>query len=209
MAESTSLAEPAPVSGADLKRAEEFAREPFVLEGEEPDVALAPATARRRALDAALAELDEGHETPSVEWRREYSLILGLERVLSEEEPHLVDGTTLSAHQVDALSGTLIALTADVQAQAEKTNGAKPAAELEELPSGEVELEGDDEIGDDDEPLDWDADDEAEEADEEEAPAAPPTTPAPTAASGSSTPPAPARPWPPWASPRPRAPAAS
>ncbi len=159
MAESTSLADPAPVSGADLKRAEEFAREPFVLEGEEPDVALAPATARRRALDAALAELDEGHETPSVEWRREYSLILGLERVLSEEEPHLVDGTTLSAHQVDALSGTLIALTADVQAQAEKTNGAKPAAELEELPSGEVELEGDDEIGDDDEPLDWDADD--------------------------------------------------
>ena len=50
-------------------------------------------------------------------------------------------------------------------------NGAKPAAELEELPSGEVELEGDDEIGEDDEPLDWDAE-EAEEADEEEAPAA-------------------------------------
>ena len=174
MAESTSLAEPAPVSGADLKRAEAFAREPFVLEGEEADVALAPGTARRRALEAALVELDEGHESPSVHWRREFSLILGLERVLSEEEPHLVDGTTLSAHQVDALSGTLIALTAEVQAQAERTNGAKPAAEVEELPSGELELEGDDEIGEEDEPLDWDADSEAEEAEEDEAPAAAP-----------------------------------
>ena len=173
MAESTPLAEPAPVSGADLKRAETFAREPFVLEGESADVALAAGTARRRALDAALAELDEGHEAPSVLWRREFSLILGLERVLSEEEPHLVDGTTLSAHQVDALSGTLIALTAEVQAQAQK-NGAKPPAEVEELPSGEVELEGDEEIGEDDEPLDWDADSEAEEADGDDAPAAPP-----------------------------------
>ena len=45
MAESTSLADPAPVSGADLKRAEEFAREPFVLEGEDADIALAPGTA--------------------------------------------------------------------------------------------------------------------------------------------------------------------
>ena len=60
MAESTSLADPAPVSGADLKRAEAFAREPFMLEGEELEVALAPGTARRRALEAALAELDEG-----------------------------------------------------------------------------------------------------------------------------------------------------
>ena len=89
MAESTSLADPAPVSGDDLRRAEEFAREPFVLEGEDAATALAPGTARRRALDAALAELDAGHDAPSVEWRREYSLILGLERVLAEEEPKL------------------------------------------------------------------------------------------------------------------------
>ena len=82
MAESTSLADPAPVSGDDLRRAEEFAREPFVLDGEDAAIALAPGTARRRALDAALAELDAGLETPSIEWRREYSLILGLERLL-------------------------------------------------------------------------------------------------------------------------------
>ena len=53
MAESTTEASTAPVSGADLKRADEFAREPFVLEGEEAAEALAPGTARRRALDAA------------------------------------------------------------------------------------------------------------------------------------------------------------
>ena len=40
--------------------------------------------------------------------------MLGLERLLAEEEPHLADGTTLSAHQVDALSGTLIALESEL-----------------------------------------------------------------------------------------------
>ena len=35
MAESISVADSLPVSGADLKRAEKFAREPFVLEGED------------------------------------------------------------------------------------------------------------------------------------------------------------------------------
>ena len=62
MADSTSLVEPSPVSGADLKRAERFAEEPFVLNGEDADAALAPGTARRAALDAALAELDAGRE---------------------------------------------------------------------------------------------------------------------------------------------------
>ena len=109
-----------------------------------------------------------------MEWRREFSLMLGLERVLSEEEPHLVDGTTLSAHQVDALSGTLIALTAEVQAQAADATAHGPAAEVEELPSGEVELEGDDEIADDDEPLDWDADPRSRRPTATTPPAAPP-----------------------------------
>ena len=166
MAESTSLADPAPVSGDDLRRAEEFAREPFVLEGEDADTALAPGTARRRALDAALSELDAGHEEPSVEWRREYSLLLGLERLLSQEEPKLADGTTLSAHQVDALSGTLIALTAEVQAAAERNGNGGRNGQVEELPTGEVEIEGDEELSDEEEPLDWD---EAEEAEEEAA----------------------------------------
>src|SRR4051794_35562808 len=159
MADSTSVAEPAPVSGADLKRAEKFARESFVLNGEDPADVLAPGTARRQAFDAALAEIEAGRSDPSLAWRRDYSLLLGLERLLSEEEPHLADGTVLSAHQVDALAGTLAALTAEVQAQ---RNGRPSPEALEELPSGEVEIEGDDELTDE-EPLDWDASEEAEE----------------------------------------------
>src|SRR5207342_479803 len=108
----------APTS-ADIERAREFAREPFLLEGEKPKD-LAPGTPRRRALDAALAEIDEGREAPSVEWRRDFSLLLGLERLLSEEQPHLADGAELDPHQVDALSGTLAAMIADIQ---ERLNG--------------------------------------------------------------------------------------
>ena len=56
------MADASPVSGEDLKRAEEFAREPFVLEGEDPATALAEDGARRAALDAALREIDAGRE---------------------------------------------------------------------------------------------------------------------------------------------------
>jgi ribonuclease E len=121
MAEDTKAAAKAakaPTS-ADIERAREFAREPFLLEGETPKD-LAPGTPRRRALDAALTEIDQGRDAPSIEWRRDFSLMLGLERLLSEDEPHLADGAELSAHQVDALSGTLAALIADVQ---ERING--------------------------------------------------------------------------------------
>ncbi len=165
MADSTSLAAPTPVPGADLARAERFAREPFILNGEDPADVLAGGSARRAALEAALREIEQGRRDPSIEWRRTYSLILGLERLLSEEEPHLADGTVLSAHQVDALSGTLIALTSEVQAS---RNGSTPDV-VEELPSDELELEGDEELSDEEEPLDWDA---AEEAEEEAAAAA-------------------------------------
>jgi ribonuclease E len=157
LAETSSALADAPVPGDVLSRAEEFARESFVLPGEEAAQALAPGTARRAALDDAIAELEAGREEPSVEWRRAYSLMLGLERLLSDEEPHLADGTVLNAHQVDALSGTLIALTSELQ-MAKSTNGKVTA---EELPSGEVEIEGD-ELPDE-EPLDWDPAEEAEE----------------------------------------------
>jgi hypothetical protein len=120
---------------AAVKRAERFTRERFVHEGELPEDALAPGSARRRALDAALVELDGGAKAPSSDWRREYSLLLGLERLLSEEEPHLADGTVLSPHQVDALSGTLTALMAEVQ-RGENGNG-KAAAAVAEAPSDE------------------------------------------------------------------------
>ena len=71
-----------------------------------------------------------------------------------------MDGTTLSAHQVDALSGTLIALSAELLDRPHrKRRTASPPSE--ELPSGEVEIEGD-ELPDE-EPLDWDPAEEAEE----------------------------------------------
>ncbi|MEA2404446.1 MAG: ribonuclease [Thermoleophilaceae bacterium] len=163
MADSTLLAS-TPVPAADLERAEKFAREPFVLEGEDAASVLAEGTARRRALDTALAEIAAGRKQPSVEWRQHFSLMLGLERTLNDEEPHLVDGTVLSAHQVDALSGTLIALMAEAQETHSNGNGSRNgSAEVEELPSGEVELEGDEDISDDEEPLDWDEPEEEEE----------------------------------------------
>ena len=122
MAESTAVAlaaAPTPTS-ADIDRAAEFVRDRFLHAGEDPAVALAPGSPRRRALDEALAELDSGAQHPSTQWRRDFSLLLGLERLLSEDEPRLADGTILSAHQVDALSGTLTALLAEAQ----RTNGS-------------------------------------------------------------------------------------
>ena len=82
MAETESLIAASPVSEADLARAEEFAHEPFVLDGEDREAVLAPGSPRRRALDDALAEIDAGREVPSVKWQREYALMLGLEREL-------------------------------------------------------------------------------------------------------------------------------
>ncbi len=132
MAESTSVAlAAAPIpSPGDIKRAEKLVCERFLHEGEDPAAALAPGTPRRRALDMALAELKADLKTkhPSTAWRREFSLLLGLERLLSEDEPKLVDGTVLSAHQVDALSGTLTALLAEAQRTASDGNGRSSAS---------------------------------------------------------------------------------
>ncbi len=130
MAESTQVAlAAAPIpSSADIARAEKFVRERFLHEGEDAAVVLAPGCARRRALDAALVELEQQAKYPSTAWRREFSLLLGLERVLSEEEPRLRDGTLLSAHQVDALSGTLTALLAEAERSAGNGNGNGRAA---------------------------------------------------------------------------------
>ncbi|HTD09460.1 MAG TPA: DEAD/DEAH box helicase family protein [Solirubrobacteraceae bacterium] len=132
MAESTSVALAAATipSSADIKRAEKFVRERFLHEGEDPEVALAAGTPRRRALDQALAELkaDPKTKNPSTAWRREFSLLLGLERLLSDDEPKLEDGTVLSAHQVDALSGTLTALLAEAQQRTAADGNGRGAA---------------------------------------------------------------------------------
>src|SRR3954470_15816531 len=170
MADSTSVAlEAAPIPSADdIERAAAFTREPFVLEGEEAAAALAPSSARRRALDAALAELDAGLTAPSIAWRQQWSLLLGLDRLLSQDEPRLVDGTLLSAHQVDALSGTLTALLAEAQRNAE-ANGAAAVDEPLHLASsgipGEGDLEDDDEP---EEPQDWQDEQSAAEPGEEQ-----------------------------------------
>ncbi len=178
MAITTDVAADAAVpSSADIERASSFAREPFLLDGEGPE-ALAPGTARRRALDAALSEIAAGAEHPSIGWRRNYSLLLGLERFLADEPPTLRDGAELSLHQVDALSGTLAELMAQQQ-----TGSAEAGAELDrgeadvEEPEtdetaivDDVEPEGAEEVeapeeGEEEEPRDWS---EAAPSDEEE-----------------------------------------
>ncbi len=169
MAKTSEVAASAAVpSSADIDRAAKFAREPFLLDGEGPE-ALAPGTARRRALDAALKELDEAIEEPSIEWRRAFSLLLGLERLLADEPPKLRDGAELNPHQVDALSGTLTELMAEQQVALDgeaNGNGASAAAKTP-LPAGppaengaegngEAELEDPDaELAPDEEPQDW------------------------------------------------------
>ncbi|HEX6687036.1 MAG TPA: DEAD/DEAH box helicase family protein, partial [Solirubrobacterales bacterium] len=171
MAKTSEVAAPAAVpSGADIERAAAFAREPLLLDGEGPE-ALAPGTARRRALDAALKELDGGAEEPSIQWRRDFSLLLGLERLLADEPPKLRDGAELNPHQVDALSGTLTELMSEQQTAAE--NGSEPpVAELDEAAGDGAVADGDEEeepedLAPDEEPQDWE--EEPAEDDDEEA----------------------------------------
>lgn len=150
---------------AQLESARAFALEPFLLEGEKLKDLVA-GTPRREAFDAALAEIADGRESPSIEWRRQYSLLLGLERLLAEEPPKLVDGTELSEHQVDALSGTLAVLISDVQEE-EIASSVTAPVDTSQSPVAPVngDSAADDEALDpDEEPQDWE-----EEATEEEA----------------------------------------
>jgi superfamily II DNA or RNA helicase len=118
-------------------RAEAWAGEPFLREGEDPARVLAPGTSRRRALDDALAEIEAGRRTPTPTWKVQYALMLGLERVLAEERPHLASGTELRRHQVDALAGMLTELIASHEREAGPNgNGAlAEAVEEEEEPA--------------------------------------------------------------------------
>src|SRR3954447_14653529 len=172
MADSTSAATTAaPVPEPEaVARAERFTLERFVHAGEDPADALAPGTGRRLALDAALAELDAGADVPSTHWRRRYSLLLGLERVLSEDEPRLADGTTLNPHQVDALSGTLTALLAEAQRDGEVSAPvAAPVLAVDEEPE-DAPLDSDDEVPDAEFDLDLEDEDDGEDEEDEPAP---------------------------------------
>jgi hypothetical protein len=160
-------------SASDIERASAFAREPFLLNGSGPE-ALVAGTARRRALDAALAEMDAGAEEPSLDWRRNFSLLLGLERLIGDEPPTLRDGAELNPHQIDALSGTLTELIAEQQVAAdsgdplsigrEAPSPADSEEVAEETPVGEAAAGESDEAADGDEAVDAD---EVEELDEE------------------------------------------
>jgi ribonuclease E len=163
---------------AEIERVREFTREPVLLDGETLDV-LAPGTARRRAVDAALAEIEAGREHPSFEWRRDYSLVLGLERLLSEEVPHLSDGAELNDHQVDALSGTLAALIAELEkgngdGRVNGARGGNGGRIADEDGSGQDGVAGNGEVDEeevldpDEEPRDWEAEEDlVEEAPED------------------------------------------
>jgi ribonuclease E len=123
-------------------RAEAWAGEPFLQPDEDPAVALAPGTAPRIALDEALAEIEAGRREPSAEWKVQYALMLGLERVLSEKPPRLASGAELRRHQVDALAGMLTELIAAHQKAGENGNG-NGAAPVDEVIEEEEEFEED------------------------------------------------------------------
>jgi ribonuclease E len=113
--------EPAKGLEAAALRAQAWYGEPFLHPGEDPAAALAPGTARRGALDDAVAEMDAGARTPSSAWRVHYGLMLGLERVLASPRPQTASGTELRRHQVDALAGMLTELIAANQREAEES----------------------------------------------------------------------------------------
>jgi ribonuclease E len=126
------------------RRAEAWAGEPFLRPNEDPAAGLAPGTARRRALDEALTEIDAGRDAPSPGWKVRWSLMLGLERVLSEETPRLRSGTELRRHQVDALAGMLtelISLHEETATENGNGHGADVDAEADDDPEDELGLE--------------------------------------------------------------------
>jgi len=144
MQESTITSQLSSASTPELRDAAERAGrwfgEPFLHPGEEAAVALAPGTARRRALDDALEELEAGRRHPSSGWKVRYGLMLGLERVLAADAPATAAGTGLRRHQIDALAGMLTELIAATQRSADENgNGSANGvvAELVEEPDEE------------------------------------------------------------------------
>ncbi len=127
-------------------RAEAWYGEPFLHPGEDADVALAPGTARRRALDDAAEEMAAGLRSPSPGWKVRYGLMLGLERVLAAETPQTAAGTTLRRHQIDALAGMLTELIAATQRSVDENGNGSANGVVAELVD-EVEDEDDEDVG--------------------------------------------------------------
>ena len=135
-------------------RAEQWAGEPFLRPSENAAEVLAEGRARRRALDDALAEMEAGRRTPSPSWKVRYALMLGLERVLTDQPARLASGTELRRHQIDALAGMLAELISRHEEEPENGNGnghGNGTAVVEEPPVEEEE-EPDEDEGEDEEP---------------------------------------------------------
>ncbi|MGH3027333.1 MAG: DEAD/DEAH box helicase [Gaiellaceae bacterium] len=143
-------------------RAEAWSGESILHPGEDAASVLAEGHARRRALDAALLEMDAGRRSPSPEWKVNYALMLGLERVLTDRPPRLASGTELRRHQIDALAGMLAELIARHEEEAENGNGNGSAVQVEERTEEEEDFE--EEIVAEDEVVD--AEGEGEEVDD-------------------------------------------
>ncbi|HVA30902.1 MAG TPA: DEAD/DEAH box helicase family protein [Gaiellaceae bacterium] len=140
----TILSEAADPIAAAAFRAEAWAGEPFLRDGDDPAVVLAPGTARRRALDDATTEIESGRSRPTTAWKVRYALMLGLERVLADPEPHTAAGTPLRRHQIDALAGMLTELIAAVQRD-EEPNGNGHALTADELAEADADEDDEDE----------------------------------------------------------------
>jgi len=91
--------------------------------------------------------MEAGRRSPSVEWKVEYALMLGLERVLTDKPSRLASGTELRRHQIDALAGMLAELIARHEQEAENghANGNAGNGKLleERADEDEDELEED------------------------------------------------------------------
>ena len=61
--------------------------------------------------------------TRRADWKIDFALMLGLERVLSEATPHLASGTELRRHQIDALAGMLTELISRTRSSRARPNG--------------------------------------------------------------------------------------
>ena len=139
----TYLSEVADGVAAVALRAGAWAHEPFLHATEDADEALAAGTARRRALDEAVAEQAAGLPGPSAQWKTKFALMLGLERVLSDPAPHLLSGIELRRHQIDALAGMLTELISLNEQEPEGLDEPEPDADEDE----EAEDDSDDTNG--------------------------------------------------------------
>ncbi len=131
----------------DALRAQDWAGEPFLHDGEDSAEVLAPGTARRAALDEALAEIQAGRATPTSRWKVRFGFLLGLERVLSSKPPTTAAGTELRKHQIDALAGMLTELIAANQRHVEDEENGNGHADAELEPD---DAEDEDEVAEDD-----------------------------------------------------------